>query len=154
MKSKIPYLILMLLFVYGCSNTKYLSEGELLYTGGKVTVEDSLIKRKERKALEKELKGLLRPKPNSKILGLRPKLLIYNVAGEPKKEKGFRHWLRTKVGEPPVLFSQVDLQYNADVLQNYSENRGYFKTRTASDSTRRGKRASAEFVVKPGKQYK
>ncbi len=147
-------LFLLLLFCLGCSNTKYLPEGELLYTGGKVKVKDSLIARKERKALEKEFEGLLRPRPNKKILGLRPKLFIYNLAGEPKKEKGFRHWLRTKVGEPPVLFSQVDLQYNADVLQSYSENNGYFKTRTASDSTRHGKRASAEYVVKPGKQYK
>lgn len=147
-------LVSLLLIASGCSNTKYLPEGELLYTGGKVKVEDTSITRKERKALQKEFKGLLRPKPNSKILGLRPKLFIYNLAGEPKREKGFRHWLRTKVGEPPVLFSQVDLQYNADVLQNYSENRGYFKTRTASDSTRRGKKASAEYTIKPGRQYK
>lgn len=154
MKSKFFITIFSALVLAGCSNTKYLPEGELLYTGGKVKVEDTLIRRKERKALEKQFQGLLRPRPNKKILGLRPKLWAYNIAGEPKKEKGFRHWLRTKVGEPPVLFSQVDLQYNADVLQSYSENLGYFKTRTASDSTRRGKKASAEYVVKPGRQYK
>lgn len=153
MKNKLLYSFLAVMLC-GCSNTKYLADGELLYTGGKVKVEDSLMKRKERKALEKEFKALLRPRPNKKILGLRPKLWFYNIAGEPKKEKGFRHWLRTKVGEPPVLFSQVDLQYNADVLQSYSENHGYFKTRTASDSTRRGKKASAEYVVRPGRQYK
>jgi outer membrane protein assembly factor BamA len=144
----------MVLLAPGCSNTKYLPEGELLYTGGHVKVEDTLVKRKERKAMAKEFQGLLRPKPNTKILGLRPKLWIYNIAGKPKKEKGFKHWLRTKVGEPPVLFSQVDLEYNADVLQNYSENRGYFKTRTASDSTRRGKKASADYTVRPRIQYK
>ncbi len=150
----IPYLFLLVLILSGCSNTKFLPEGELLYTGGSVEVEDSLLKKKERKRLEGELESMLRPKPNSKILGLRPKLYIYNVVGEPKKEKGLKHWLRTKVGEPPVLFSQVDLQYNADILQNYAENRGFFKTRTASDSTRSHKKASAEYVVRPGVQYK
>ncbi|AWA30372.1 hypothetical protein HYN48_09875 [Flavobacterium magnum] len=151
----LPYCLgLLLMILYSCSNTKYLPEGEYLYTGGKIKVKDSLISRKERKSLERELKVLLRPKPNSKILGLRPKLFIYNLAGEPKKEKGFRHWLRTKVGEPPVLFSQVDLDFNADILQNYSENRGYFKTMVSSDSTRRGKKVSAEYTVMPGKQYK
>jgi len=150
----IPYLFLLILLSFGCSNTKFLPEGDLLYTGGSVKVQDSLLKKKERKKLEKELEGMLRPKPNSKILGLRPKLYIFNVVGEPKKEKGLKHWLRTKVGEPPVLFSQVDLQYNANILQNYSENRGYFKTRTASDSTRSKKKASAEYVVRPGVQYK
>ncbi len=155
MNSKyIPYLFLLMLLASGCSNTKYLAEGELLYVGGNVKVKDSLISKKERKTLEKEFEALVRPKPNSKILGLRPKLYIYNLAGEPKKEKGFRYWLRTKVGEAPVLFSQVDLQYNADVLQNYSENGGYFKTRTESDSTRSGKKVTADYTVRPGKQYK
>src|SRR6476620_776096 len=154
MKSKyILYCLIFALLALGCSNTKYLPEGELLYTGGKVKVIDTLIKRKQRKALAAEFKGMLRPRPNTKILGLRPKLWFYNIAGNPKKERGLRHWLKTKVGEPPVLFSQVDLEYNEDVLQNYSENRGFFKTRTASDSTRHGKRASAEYTVKPGMQY-
>ncbi|RZJ35920.1 MAG: hypothetical protein EOO51_03640 [Flavobacterium sp.] len=150
----IIFCLLALFLAPGCSNTKYLPEGELLYTGGKVKVRDTIIKRKERKALAAEYKGMLRPRPNKKILGLRYKLWFYNIAGEPKKDHGFRHWLKTKLGEPPVLFSQVDLEYNEDVLRSYSENRGYFKTRTESDSTRRGKRASAEYTVRPRMQYK
>lgn len=146
-------LVLSLFFVFGCSNTKYLPEGDLLYTGGSVTIKDSLIKKKERKAFEKELEDLLRPKPNKQILGLRPKLLIYNLAGEPKKEKGIRHWLRTKVGEEPVLFSKVDLDYNASILRNFSENRGYFKTRVSADSTVSNKRATAEYTVQLKNQY-
>lgn len=151
----IKYLIVPLLFlIWGCSNTKYLPEGELLYTGGSVKVEDSLIKSKQRKNLQKELQKLIRPKPNSQFLGLRPKLFFYNLAGEPTKDKGFRYWLRNKVGEPPVLFSKVDLEYNADVLRNYSENKGFFKTKTSADSTRHGKKATAEYIVWPARQYK
>jgi outer membrane protein assembly factor BamA len=147
------FIALSLFFVFGCSNTKYLPEGDLLYTGGSVTVKDSIIKKKERKALEKELEDLLRPKPNKQILGLRPKLWIYNLAGEPKKKKGIRYWLRTKVGEPPVLFSKVDLDYNASVLRNFTENRGFFKTRVSADSTVNNKRATAEYMVTPKKRY-
>jgi outer membrane protein assembly factor BamA len=143
-----------LLFVCSCSNTRYLPEGDLLYTGGTVKVASKEMSRKHRKALQKELNNLLRPKPNSTILGLRPKLYIYNLAGEPKKEKGFRYWLRTKVGEPPVLFSQVHLDYNADVLQSHTENQGYFKSKTTADSTRSGKKAKANYIVRPGVQYK
>ena len=156
MKTKyIKYFIaLSLFFTFGCSNTRYLPEGDLLYTGSSVTIKDSVIKKNDRKELEKELEALLRPKPNKKILGLRPKLLIYNLAGEPKKEKGIRHWLRTKVGEAPVLFSQVDLDYNVAVLRNFTENRGYFKTRVSADSTAKNKRATAEYTVWPKRQYK
>lgn len=154
MNRKLLYFVITLLIIYGCSNTKYLPEGDMLYVGGEVKVEDSLMSRKERKNLEKELKGLLRPKPNASFLGLRPKLYIYNLAGEPKKDKGFRYWLRNKVGEAPVLFSQVDMDYNADVLQSHTENKGFFKTRTAADSTSRNRRAKAIYTVTTGKQYK
>ncbi|MCC9018769.1 BamA/TamA family outer membrane protein [Flavobacterium lipolyticum] len=147
------FVVLSLFFVFGCSNTKYLPEGDLLYTGGSVTVKDSVLKKKERKALENELNDLLRPKPNKQFLGLRPKLWFYNIAGEPKKQKGIRYWLRTKVGEPPVLFCKVDLEYNASVLRNFTENRGYFKTRVSADSTVSNKRATAEYTVVPKKQY-
>ncbi|WP_281636139.1 BamA/TamA family outer membrane protein [Flavobacterium marginilacus] len=147
-------IVLSLLFVYGCSNTKYLPEGDLLYKGGSVTVKDSVMKKKERKELEKALEDLLRPKPNKQILGLRPKLWFYNIAGEPTKDKGIRYWLRNKVGEEPVLFSKVDLDYNAKVLRNFAENRGYFKARVSADSTVRNKRATAEYIVQPRQQYK
>ena len=148
------FIVLSLFFTFGCSNTRYLPEGDLLFTGSSVTVKDSVLKKKERKALENELETLLRPKPNKNIFGLRPKLLIYNLAGEPKNEKGIRHWLRTKVGEAPVLFSKVDLDYNVAVLRNFTENRGYFKTRVSADSTAKNKRATAEYIVLPKRQYK
>ena len=153
-KSHLLYFLFLGLLVSSCSNTRFLPEGELLYTGGKVTVEGKEVSKKERKALKTALKEVLRPKPNSSILGLRPKLYIYNLAGTPKKEKGWRYWLRTKVGEAPVLYSQVDLEYNKSVLQNFAENSGYFNTRTSADSTRHGKKVTAEYIVKPGKQYK
>ena len=147
-------IVLLLFFVFGCSNTKYLAKGQLLYTGGSVKVIDSTMKNKERKNLQVELEQLLRPKPNKKILGLRLKLYFYNLAGEPKKDKGFKYWLRNKVGEPPVLFGKVNLEYNSDLLKNYVENRGFFKARTSADSTRHGKKATAEYTVYTGYQYK
>ncbi|WP_035671541.1 BamA/TamA family outer membrane protein [Flavobacterium sp. 83] len=153
-KSHLLYFLFLALFAASCSNTKYLPEGELLYTGATLKVEGNEISKKEKKALKTALKDILRPKPNSTILGLRPKLYIYNIAGTPKKEKGFRYWLKTKVGEPPVLYSKVDLEYSKSVLQNFSENSGYFNTKTTADSTRHGKKATAEYSVKPGKQYK
>src|SRR3970040_2941532 len=114
------FIVLSLFFAFGCSNTKYLPEGDFLYTGSSVKVKDSVLKKKERKALENEAEELLVPKPNKQILGLRPKLFIYNLVGQPKKAKGIRYWLRTKVGEPPVLFSKVDLDYNASILRNFT----------------------------------
>ena len=148
------FIVLSLFFAFGCSNTKYLPEGDLLYTGSSVTVKDSVIKKKDKKVLEKECENLLVPKPNKKILGLRAKLWVYNVTGQPKKAKGIRHWLRTKVGEAPVLFSKVDQDYNVALLRNFTENKGYFKTRVSADSTAKNKRATAEYIIYPKRQYK
>ena len=47
------FIALSLFFAFGCSNTKYLPEGDLLFTGSSVTIKDSVLKKKERKALEK-----------------------------------------------------------------------------------------------------
>ena len=153
-KSHLLYFLFLGWLVSSCCNTRFLPEGELLYTGAKLTVEGKEASKKEKKVLKAALKEVVRPKPNSTILGLRPKLYVYNLAGTPKKEKGFRYWLKTKVGEAPVSYSQVDLEYNKSVLQNFAENSGYFNTKTVADSTRRGKKATAEYIVKPGKQYK
>lgn len=148
------FIVLSLFFAFGCSSTKYLPEGDFLYTGSSVKVKDSVLKKKDRKALENEAEDLLVPKPNKKILGLRPKLWIYNLAGQPKKAKGIGYWLRTKVGEAPVLFSKVDLDYNASILRNFTQNKGYFKTRVSADSTAKNKRAKAEYTIFPKRQYK
>ena len=153
-KQSLFSLFVIIFILVSCTGTKHLPDGELLYVGAKVEVKDTSVSKKERKELKSELQDLVRPKPNKKFLGMRPKLFFYNLAGDVKKEKGFRHWLKFTVGEAPVLFSQVDLEYNKKVLQNYAENRGYFNTRTNADSTRTGKKATAEYNVKPGKQYR
>src|SRR5690606_7354413 len=77
MIKNIIYLLLVTVMLSACSTTKYLPPGEKLYTGHKVKVEGKDMKNKEAKALTEDLKGLLRPKPNSSILGLRVKLWIY-----------------------------------------------------------------------------
>lgn len=143
----------IIVLLCGCGNVKYLNEGELLYVGGEVEVEGEDISRSERKALEENMEGLLRPKPNTTILGLRPKLWFYNIAGDSVGDSGIRHWIKNTLGEPPVLFSQVDLDYNAELVEGYAENRGYFNARSIPDSTEKNKKVTAEYFVELGNQY-
>lgn len=152
-RHNLSYCLFTAVLFAGCSGTRNLPEGDLLYTGGSVDVVSESTPKKERKALEAALEPLLRPKPNASFLGMRPKLFFYNLAGEPTKDKGFRYWLRNKVGEPPVLYSEVDLEYNKKVLQNYAENNGYFNTTSVADSTRSGKKATAEYTLDPKRLY-
>lgn len=153
---KYSYLFINLAIVMalsGCSNTKYLNEGELLYVGGEVEVKGEETPRGDRKRLAENMETLLRPKPNTSFLGLRPKLYFYNIAGDSVGTKGFKHWLKYKMGEPPVLFSQVDLDYNAELVRGYAENKGYFNARSTADSTAKNKKVTAEYTVELGSQY-
>ncbi|MGV9004310.1 translocation and assembly module lipoprotein TamL [Flavobacterium sp.] len=154
MKSYKFYLLFIFsLLISSCTGLKAVPEGDLLYTGAKVKIDDKEISKREKNAIESEIKELLVPKPNKSILGLRPSLFFYNLAGDVNKEKGFRHWLKYKLGKEPVLFSKVDLDFNSDIIQNYVENIGYFNATTIADSTKRGKTAKAEYNVTVRKQY-
>lgn len=153
MKNKIYTLALFLGLLYSCSNTKYLKEGQYLYTGSKITIIDDTISKAKRKELENSFSAQLSPKPNSSFLSLRPKLWIYNVAGEPIKEKGLRNWLRNKVGEEPVLLTDVDRNFNRDLIVNIAENQGYFNARARFDTLTKGRKVEVEYKVTPKAQY-
>lgn len=142
------------MILISCSSTKGLKENELLYTGAKISIESDSLSKKEKKALTKELEALLRPKPNKKIFGLTPKLYIHNLVGPTTKTKGIKHWLKNKVGEAPVLFSKVDMAYNASLLKNYSENNGYFFATAGYDSIKKNKKVFVKYTVTPKQQFK
>jgi len=139
--------------VVSCSNTRFLKEGQMLYTGAKVKIENDTISKKEKKDLQAALEANLTPKPNSTFLGLRPKLYFYNIAKEPKKDKGFNYWLKYKVGEKPVLLGDVDREFNKDIIENYSENKGYFNAKATYDTVSKNKKAQVIYTVRPGSRY-
>lgn len=134
-----------------CSATKNLPAGDALYTGASVTVSDSLMQGKKKKALRKELSALTRPKPNSRFLGMPVKLYIYNANINAKRFPG--KWLREKLGQPPVLLSSLNLDRNVQVLQSYLQNKGYFNAWVRSDTTVKNKKASAQYLVHAGDRY-
>ncbi|MBK9492090.1 MAG: hypothetical protein IPO07_27275 [Haliscomenobacter sp.] len=78
------------------------------------------------------------------------KLWIYNIGSN----KGLGKWLRNKYGEAPVLLSDVNLGLNVEILDNYMENRGFFHVKVRSDTTVTRKKASAEYEIFTGPEYK
>jgi outer membrane protein assembly factor BamA len=146
--------LFLLIACMGCHESRYLSAGQTLYTGNKVKLESSVpMKKKEKRALQDELEDLLRPKLNGKILGIRFKLWIYNIAGTPKKQKGFKYWLKNKVGEAPVLASASLIKKNADVLQNHLENKGWFHDTVITDTKVKDKHLTATYTAQVGPRY-
>jgi len=98
--------------------------------------------------------ALVRLRPNSKSLGIRLKLTLYNAAGTSKKQKGIRRWLREKVGEPPVLANSIHLEPNKLLMFNYLQNRGYFYAQaSASVADKKHYKSTAVFDMSTGPQY-
>ena len=139
--------------IFSCSNTRFLEEGEMLYTGAEIEIENDSISRKEKKELRSQLEENLTPKPNSTFLGLRPKLFFYNITKEPEKDKGLRYWMKYRLGEEPVLLQDVDREFNREILVNYSENKGYFTANASYDTISKNKKAEIIYKVNPGPRY-
>ena len=139
--------------LFACNNTRHIPKGDALYIGARVKLDGTTgITPRERKVLRTDLDGLTRPKPNSKILGLRVKLSIYNLAGDTSKKGFIRKFLR-RLGEPPVLLSSLNLEKNVEILHNHMENTGFFRGEVKGDTVVKRKRARATYEANSGPQY-
>jgi outer membrane protein insertion porin family len=144
--------VYLLIGISSCNNTKYLPANESLYTGATIKIKADELKKSKRKVIKKELQALTRPKPNSSIFGLRPKLWLWNIGGNPKKKISVKRLLKN-LGEPPVLLSDLDLKRNEQILQNHLENNGFFTAKVYGETEIKKKRAKAIYNVETGNQY-
>ncbi|AKQ47753.1 hypothetical protein TH63_15090 [Rufibacter radiotolerans] len=146
--------VLLLALLASCSSTKSVPQGDYLYIGGaiKVTSTDQNTKTKD---LESELNAAIRPQPNTSFLGLRPKLWIYNAMGGNKKTKGIPNWIKTRLGEPPVLLSEAHPDRVQGQMVNRLYNNGYFSPTLEFkiDSTGKRKMARVDYAATVGRQY-
>lgn len=140
-------------FLGACNATKLVPKGDALYTGATVKISDSTLSKKEKNKVVDLTEHLPRPIPNSRFLGVPFKLLFYNLAGDPKKKKGFLRKFFRNIGEPPVLLSAVNIDYNSKVLQNYLENIGYFHAEAMGDTVVKKRKAHATYTLTPGPVY-
>ena len=156
MQKTIYYIIFicLCLALFSCGPSHYLPDGEALYTGARVKITDKALTGKKKKNLAKNLTSLTRPKPNKSILGVRFKLFFYSLGGKPKKKKTLGHWIQKKLGEPPVLMSDVDPDYNSKVLLSTLQNRGFFNASVTGDTVVRKLKGAANYTVQTGSQYR
>jgi outer membrane protein assembly factor BamA len=144
----------IIMLLVSCSNTKHLGKDQALFTGSKEKIiSTAKLSAAKKKSFQSELHTLIRPEPNSTILGARVQLAIYNMVKEPKKQKGLMYWLKYKVGEPPVLASHSVLEKNRLVLQYHLDNKGFFRDSVIMDTTIKNKKLSVTYTAMVGKRY-
>lgn len=153
-KVMIRFLAYMLLaaVAMGCSNLRYLGEDQELYTGSNIQIaSDERIR--ERGLIEDQLQDVIYPQPNQTLLGLRPWLWFYNIAGEPTG-RGIRYLLRERLGEPPVLFQEVDPLRTRRLMDNRLVNMGYFDSNVSWEVNRRNRKVQVDYLVSVQRPYR
>lgn len=154
-KTHISLLIIIISIIYSCNVTKHIPAGEHIYTGAEVTLKMDSVKNKEQvKAFEENLISLTLPQPNKKAFGLPLKLMFWSAGGGyDTTDNLVRNWFK-KRGQPPVLLSDVNREYNENLLRNRMENLGFFNATVTSDTIIKNKYASVLYTGIPRNIYR
>lgn len=129
--------------LHSCSTIKSLPAGEKLYVGYKVELQSSE-PIKDKKEIKKKVKSVVKEKTNSKVLGMPLKLWAYNFAGNSSK-KGIRNWIKHKLGEAPILFSNVSPTQTAKIIDAKLYNSGIFKAYTTYEIIEKNKKVKIKY---------
>jgi len=146
------FILFACLFMAACSGTKHLPPGEKLYTGAEIRLESKdVISKKKNKYFKTIAENAVRPKPNKRILGMRPKLWMYMRAGEAPKSK-FKKWL-SKKGEAPVFISSVKPGITSATIDAKFFNSGIFKSLTEYEIVEKKHLAKVTYISHIHKPY-
>lgn len=139
------------LLMFSCNVKKFIPDGEQLYTGASLHLETHLAK-KEKEEIQNDLEKLLRPTPNSKVLGMRFGLWAH-YKGEKEKPGFINRFLNRKFGERPVYLTQVEPEKTSNILMNRLENKGFFFSQSSYQVVEKGKFASLSYKVSFSEPY-
>ncbi|MFP5039815.1 BamA/TamA family outer membrane protein [Parasediminibacterium sp. JCM 36343] len=142
----IPLVLAML--ASSCSVRKRLPAGETLYNGTKITVtKDSTGFKLNTKSMKSQMKKIAVPQKNKMLLGWPYKVWAWYKIGEPKRQKGLKHWLSEKFGEAPVFGSTVQTKLNVENMKGYLENEGYYRSNASGSTSVKGYKLTALYKV-------
>lgn len=128
----------------GCRVSKFIPEGEHLYTGANLElVPEGDVK--DINQVKNRLETLL-PNANSSILGMRIGVWAH-YKGSQEDANFINRFLKRQLGEEPIYLRDINPVRTEELLLNRMENQGYFYGRTASEVKRDEKFASIDFTA-------
>ena len=144
---------IVLLLMTGCTAMKYVPDTEVLYTGAEIK-----LKPHGKVRAKNHIKDLMdqnvSPKPNTSILGMRPGLWFYYIAGIPEKEKGFRYFVKNKLGQVPIYMSDVDAERTSKMIKGHLINNGYFQAEVKSETKIKNKKGKVVYTASVHRPYR
>lgn len=132
-----------------CNPTRRIPEGQLLYRGAEVEFVGA--PPEQQKDIKARILEMARPEPNEKLLGLYPRIGIYNTFAN--KKKGAGKWLRDKLGKAPVTYSPELAERSRLKMEKYLKDNGYLQASIQQDTLVKHKKAAALYKVRAGARY-
>ena len=156
------FCLLTVALLNSCTGTRYLDENQTLYLGADIIYEDESLfpSNKDKNELTSALQKKLYPKANKKFLGLfHTRVWLFNRAyykqliraskGKKIKSKGFRNWIKTKVGKEPILVEDIDIEVKENLLVKSMQDQGYFKSTIKGEKAiKKDKMAKIQYSIK------
>lgn len=131
-------LSVLLIALQSCNVKRFIPEGEQLYTGANIDFEGDT-KISGFGSVESDVEDVLRPEPNSKILGSRLGLLVHYKS--QREKPGFLNkFLNKRIGEKPVYISDINIEQTEKLIVNRLENRGFIYSSVVSEITENEKK--------------
>jgi len=136
-----------------CTATKFLNDDESFYAGATIKINaDQRITGQKR--LINTVEPYIIPQPNRVILGSRPAVWFYYISGVPKKKKGFRNFIKNRLGKPPVLLSDATPQKTTEMLEMEVNNNGYFGSTVQYEVKTKRKKSYVTYTVNLQPSYR
>lgn len=139
-------IIIVLVLLSACSTTKYVPDGSYLLDEVEIITDNKELK-------PSELSLYLRQKPNNKWFNLfKTQLHIYSLSGRDST-KWINKALR-RVGDAPVIFSDLETRLTQDELKKSINNRGYMSASVDYSTKVKKKKLKLTYHVTSGKPYR
>ncbi len=144
---KLLSFVLILFLASACSVKKYIPEGK------KITSKYSFkISNKPPEIKVSELRTLIKPKANSKLLFIHPKLFVYYKNKE--KNTKFYNWLNERFGEEAVYTNTLDIEKIKRNLKVYLGDIGFFESEVEFKIKSKKYKSEVVFLITPSTPYK
>lgn len=150
-----------ILMLQGCSTTRRIPEGEMLYTGIKNVKIIPPAGEKTPAGVASGINDAVAYPPNYAIFGssslkfpLPYGLWVWN--NWPNPEKGFKHWIFEKLATEPVLVSDVRPQQRVKSVGDLLDDNGYFRGKASYELVqgKNPKKAALLYKVETGPAYR
>ncbi|OQX78282.1 MAG: hypothetical protein B6D64_07030, partial [Bacteroidetes bacterium 4484_276] len=137
----------------GCNITHNVAEGEYLLDKTSIALDKSNTGLKELNFDTDNLYGIIRQKPNKKLLGImRPRVWVNSFVNKGKQTK-FKKWLDKALGSEPVIYDPYSADRSADKMTQYLDNYGFFNSRVTPEVTKKDKKARVKYNVELARPY-